>query len=140
MARTTYEQAGTERANRLVAELFELGGIGYVALNVGQDVLLRSAPGMQSTTTEETNFYEELLVNPTLLKLASQRANLDCEGLRYVAIGYGRFIQLILLMKDGHVSLGVSRKTNPGELAARVQAVLEKHELDWSPPNTWLLA
>lgn len=139
MSRTTYQQPGSERASQLVSEIFALGGIGYVALCSGQEVLLRTAPGMVSTTTEETNFYEELLVNPTLLKLASQRANLDCEGLRYIAIGYGGFVQLIMPMKDGHVSMGISRKANAGELAARVQALLQEHGQAWIPPEPWLL-
>jgi hypothetical protein len=93
---------------------------------------------MVSTTAEETNFYEELLVNPTLLKLASQRGNLDCEGSRYVAIGYEGFVQLIMLMKDGHVSIGVSRKADTGELAARVQTLLREHAQAWAPPAPWL--
>ena len=139
MARTTYEQRGSEVAEKLIAEIFKLGGIGYVSLCSGQEVLLRTAPGMVSTTTEETNFYEELLVNPTILKLASQRANLDCEGLRFIGIGYGKFVQLIMLMKDGHVSMGISRKVNIGELATRVQAVLEECGQNWEHPVQWLL-
>jgi hypothetical protein len=139
MSRTTYEHPGSEKATKLLSAIFELGDIGYVALCCGQEVLLRPAPGLVSTTTDETNFYEELLVNPTLLKLASQRANLDCEGLRYIAIGYGRFVQLIMLMKDGHVSMGISRKANTGELAARVQALLQAHGRAWVPPEPWLL-
>lgn len=129
-----------ERAERLISAIYDLGGIGYVALCSGQDVLLRPAPGPRTTTTEESNFYEELLVNPTLLKLASQRANLDCEGLRYTAIGYGKFVELIMLMKGGHVSIGVSRKADAGGIAARVQALLEAHGQAWEPPTPWLLA
>ena len=140
MARTTYKQPASDNAERLVSEVFALGGIGYVALCSGQEVLLREMPGLSTTTTEESNFYEELLVNPALLKLASQRAHLDCEGLRYIAIGYGEFVQLIMLVKDGHVSLGVSRKANTGELAARVQSLLQQHGRAWEPPEPWLLA
>lgn len=139
MARTTYDQPASDGAERLIAGIFALGGIGYVALCSDQEVVLRAAPGLVSTTTEETNFYEELLVNPTLLKLASQRANLDCEGLRYIAIGYGKFVQLIMLMKEGHVSMGVSRKANTSELAARVQSLLEEQGRAWEPPEPWLL-
>ena len=139
MARTTYDQPASYRAERLIDGIFALGGIGYVALCSGQEVVLRAAPGLVSTTTEETNFYEELLVNPTLLKLASQRANLDCEGLRYIAIGYGKFVQVIMLMKEGHVSMGVSRKTNTGELAAHVQSLLEEQGQAWESPRPWLL-
>jgi hypothetical protein len=139
VARTTYRQAASARAEPLVRELFDLGGIGYVALCSGQEVLLRAAPGLLTTTTEESNFYEELLVNPTLLKLASQRANLDCGGLTYIAVGYGGFVQLIIPAKDGHLSLGVSRKAGTGELAARAQALLQRHGRAWEPPEPWLL-
>jgi hypothetical protein len=139
MTRTGYSQPASDKAARLISAIFDLGGIGYVALCSGQEVLLRTAPGLVSTTTEETNFYEELLVNPTLLKLASQRANLDCEGLRYIAIGYGKFVQLIMSMRDGHVSIGVSRRANVGELAARVQLLLEEQGQAWAPPKPWLL-
>jgi hypothetical protein len=131
MARTTYSQPASESAGRLISAIFDLGGIGYVALCCGQEILLRTAPGLVSTTTEETNFYEELLVNSTLLKLASQRANLDCEGLRYIAIGYEKFVQLIIQIKDGHVSMG--------ELAVRVQALLQDHGHAWAAPKPWLL-
>jgi hypothetical protein len=139
MTRTGYSQPASDKAARLISAIFDLGGIGYVALCSGQEVLLRTAPGLVSTTTEETNFYEELLVNPTLLKLASQRANLDCEGLRYIAIGYGKFVQLIMSMRDGHVSIGVSRRANVGELAARAQLLLEEQGQAWAPPKPWLL-
>lgn len=139
MARTGYNHHGADAAEALIAALFDLGGIGYVALGNGQEVLMRPAPGLESDTTPESNFYEELLVNPTLLKLASQRGALDCGGLRYIAIGYGDFVQLIMPMQDGHVSLGVSRKAPVAELAARVGAVLEQHGRRWAPPPPWLL-
>lgn len=139
MARTPYNQPASDQAQRLVSAIFELDAIGYVALSSGQEVVMRPAPGLVSTTTEESNFYEELLVNPTLLKLASQRGNLDCEGLRYIAIGYDKFVQLIMLMKDGHVSIGISRKANVGKLAARVQTILQERGLAWEPPKPWLL-
>ncbi len=140
MTRTTYEQRASDRVQRLITEIFELGGIGYVALCCGQEVLMRAAPGIVSHTTVETNFYEELLVNPTLLKLASQRAGLDCGGLNYIAVGYGDFVQLIMLTKDGHIAMGTSRKTHAGELAARVMSVLQEHGQAWTPPTPWLLA
>lgn len=139
MTRTTYDQPASERAEQLIADVFALGKIGYVALGSGQEVLLRHAPGMQSETTAETNFYEELLVNPTLLKLASQRGELDCGGLKYIAIGYGGFTQLILLSADGHISVGVSRNAPVREIATQVDAILQRHGLAWSPPKAWLL-
>ena len=79
-----------------------------------------------------------ILVNLSLLKLASQRGELDCGGLNYMAIGYGDFTQLIMLMKDGHISLGISHKENPGIVAGLVNAVLKKHEKTWTPSDPWL--
>ena len=140
MAKTNFETRGTPAAESLMADLFALGRVGYVAIGADHDMLLRKAPGVVDETTAETDFYEETLVNPTLLKLASQRARIDCGGLSYVAIGYGDFTQLILLTRDGHVSLGVSKKEPVRELAGRVHDVLEKHDLAWRPAPTWLLA
>lgn len=140
MSRTDCKQIATPNAEALVADLFALGGVGYVALGCGSDVLMHHAPGVQTTTTDETNFYEELLVNPTLLKLAHQRAGLDCGGLSYVAVGYGDFTQLILLMRDGHVSLGVSRGAPVRELAGRVHEVLGRHQRKFENPQSQLLA
>lgn len=139
MSRTDYSQVAAPSADSLIADLFALGDIGYVALGCGPDVLMRHAPGLQTTTTAETNFYEELLVNPTLLKLANQRAGLDCGGLSYIAVGYGDFTQLILPMRDGHVSLGVSRRAPVRELAERVHEVLDQHERKMGNHESWLL-
>ncbi len=127
MAKTDYETQASAEAERLIADLFDLGRIGYVALGCGQEVIMRLAPGVESDTTPQSNFYEELLVNPALLKLASQRGELDCGGLYYIAVGYGHFVQLILPMKGGHVSLGISRSAPAGEIATKVQSVLEAH-------------
>jgi hypothetical protein len=140
MARTEYGQHAVEAAEKLIEDVFALGGVGYVALGSGQEIVMREATGMVSHTTSETNFYEELLVNPTLLKLAGQRAELDCGGLNYIAIGYGDFIQFIMPMRNGHISIGVSRKTAVGEFAARVRPLLERHSLAKPAPTNWLLA
>jgi hypothetical protein len=139
MAKTTYEQPASPLAEQLVSDLFNLGSIGYVALGCGQEVLLRQAPGLRTDTSAETNFYEELLVNPTLLGLARQRSELDCGGLRYIAVGYGSFVQLIMRVRDGHVSLGVARTANVHDIAARAQEVLGKHGLTATAPASWLL-
>lgn len=139
MARTDYSQNATQEAERLVEDFFALGGVGYVALGRGQEVLMRRHPKLVTGTSPESNFYEELLVNPTLLKLAGQRGGLDCDGLSYIAVGYGTFIEMIMRMKDGHVSLGVSPKTQVGEFARRMQEVLERNGAAWTAPERSLL-
>lgn len=140
MPPATYHQPATPEAEALVSDLFALGGVGYVALGSGQEVLMRAAPGLETDTTPESNFFEELLVNPTLLALASQRGGLDCGGLDYIAVGYGGFTQLILRMKDGHVSLGVSRHAKVREIAERAKAVLSRHDRPAERPRPALLA
>lgn len=140
MPQTDYATPATPAAEALIADLFAVGGIGYVALGCGQEVLMREAPGLRTTTTPTSNFFEELLVNPTLLRLAGQRAGLDCGGLSHLAIGYGDFTQLILLMEGGHVSLGVSRKAPVRDLADKVRGVLERHRRSLPHPERQLLA
>lgn len=122
----------------LIQSLFELGSIGYVAIGSEQEVIMRSMPGLITATTESSNFFEELLINPSLLKMASQRGNLDCGGLQYIAIGYGEFTQLIMPIKFGHLSLGVSRKTLCHELAQRVKAVVNQHGLSPVQNASWI--
>ena len=138
MAKTGYEQKSSESVQKLIDDILALGGIGYVALNCGQEVLMRLSPGIESATTSDSNFFEELLVNPALLKLASQRGELDCGGFEYVAVGYGEFMQLIMQIENGHISLGISKETTPGELVSRVNAVLKRHQKVWKAPENWL--
>lgn len=135
MSNNNYESRGTKEAESLVSDLFDLGKVGYVALGAGPEVLMRMAPEAAhlTETTAESNFFEELLVNPTLLKLASQRANLDCGGLNYIAVGYSDFIQFLAQTRDGHVSIGVASETDVPGLADKVRAVLARH--DRLPPK-----
>jgi hypothetical protein len=127
MSYSSFDSAAQPAAEALIADLFALGGIGYVALGSGPEVLMRAAPGLVTTTTERSNFFEELLVNPTLLKLAGQRGRLDCGGLDHIAVGYGDFTEVILSMADGHVSLGVGRKAAVRDVAKRAHEVLARH-------------
>ena len=54
--------------------------IRYVAVADGQQVQMRSRPDLLNTSSSDSDRYEELLVNPTLLTLATQRGNIDCGG------------------------------------------------------------
>lgn len=127
MRQISYSRPADARTEALIADLFALGRIGYVALGVGQDVLMRLAPGFETPISCESNFYEELIVNPTLIALARQRGELNCGGLRYVAVGYGGFVQFVAPMRGGHVSLGVSETRDCKQLAIEVAGVLRRH-------------
>lgn len=127
MINASYDQPADTRTEALIADLFALGRIGYVALGAGQEVLMRLAPGFETPISCESNFYEELIVNPTLLELTRQRGELNCGGLRYVAVGYGGFVQFVAPMRGGHVSLGVSESRDCRQLAIDVARVLQRH-------------
>ena len=65
--------------------------------------------------------YEELLVNPALLKLASQRGNIDCGGLDYLLVRYGNFFQFVLPESWGHVSVCIEADADVGPIQIGIQ-------------------
>ena len=79
--------------------------IRYVALYRDGELVSRQRSDLANASEVESDRYEELLVNPTLLTLARQRGNLDCGGARFVLVGYGNFYQLVIDLPDGHVSI-----------------------------------
>jgi len=98
--------------------------VRYVALGRGQDVELRERPGLSDASSSDSDRYEELLVNPTLLTLARQRGEIDCGGLDYLVVAYGNFFQLVMPVPGGHVSVGVERDEVPTELVGPVRNAL----------------
>jgi hypothetical protein len=98
--------------------------IRYVASGRGQEVQLRERPELADASSSESDRYEELLVNPTLLTLARQRGEIDCGGLDYLVIAYGSFFQLVLPVDGGHVSVAIERSHSPLDLVARVRAAV----------------
>ena len=85
---------------------------------------------LAGASSSESDRYEELLVNPTLLTLARQRGEIDCGGLDYVVVAYGSFFQLVLPLADGHLSVAVERDQTPTDLVEALRAVLREHGLN----------
>ncbi|MBB5341103.1 hypothetical protein [Tunturiibacter gelidoferens] len=79
--------------------------IRYVALYRQGHLTSRQRSAISGASASESDRYEELFVNPTLLTLARQRGNLDCGGAKFVLVGYGNFYQLVLDLPDGHASI-----------------------------------
>ena len=104
--------------------------VRYVALGRGQDVQLRQRPGLSAASSSESDRYEELLVNPTLLALARQRGEIDCGGLDYLVVAYGSFFQLVVPVEGGHVSVALERTQAPTELVGRVREALGSVGID----------
>jgi hypothetical protein len=95
--------------------------IRYVAVGRGQDVQLRERPDLADASSSESDRYEELLVNPTLLTLARQRGEIDCGGLDYLVVAYGNFFQLVLPVDGGHVSVAIERTQSPTDLVEPIR-------------------
>ena len=110
-------------------EIFAIGSqIRYVAFGRGQDVVLRERAGLVDASSSDSDRYEELLVNPTLLKLATQRGDIDCGGLRYLVVAYGNFWQLVIPTGPAsHVSVSIELDADPIAAASRVVSVVERH-------------
>ena len=97
----------------------EIPEVRYVALYRGGEPSLHQRQGIGEASDSSTDRFEELLVNPAILCLASQRGNIDCGGLEYVLIRYGNFFQLVQPIPDGHLSVAI-------EPSADLKAVVEK--------------
>ncbi len=87
--------------------------IRYVALYRNGALETSQRSGITGASDESSDKYEELLVNPILLKIAQQRGNIDCGGATFVIVGYGNFLQLVVALPDGHVSVCFEKGTNP---------------------------
>ena len=98
--------------------------IRYVAVYRKGDLSLAQRPELQGASAAESDRYEELLVNPTLLLLTRQRGEIDCGGLEYVLIRYGNFFTLAYPLDGGHVTLGIEPAADPLAVVAIVREVL----------------
>jgi len=104
---------------RLKEKIFGVANeVRYVAIYIDDKLISSERPGIENTSSSESDKYEELIVNPTLLKLVTQRGNIDCGGAKYVIIRYGNFYELVMPVKNGHVSVGM-------ELSADVMKIVE---------------
>jgi hypothetical protein len=111
-------------------ELFAVTpAVRYVAFATGQEVNVRRREDIDSASAEESDRYEELLVNPTLLLLARQRGEIDCGGLRFLIVGYGNFHQLVVPLETGHVSIAFEPEADPIDHLAAVRDVMDRHDL-----------
>ena len=110
----------------LIEGLFALAPeIRYVATYLDGVHLSAQRPGIEGASSSESDKYEELIVNPTLLKLVTQRGNIDCGGARWVIIRYGNFYELVIPVSSGHVSIGIEQTGHPLVVVERVLPFVE---------------
>lgn len=103
--------------------------VRYVAFYQDGNLFMHKRPGIGKATSSESDHYEELLVNPTILTLAGKRANIDCGGLEYIVVRYGNFYQFIAPASDGHVSIAFGLEANPIAYADSVIDLLSNYRL-----------
>jgi hypothetical protein len=114
LALTTTSAYDLPMFERAIASLFALTpAIRYIAFGDGQTTVLRERAALTSASSSESDRFEELLVNPTLLTLTRQRGDIDCGGLRFVIVGYGNFHQLVIPLIHGHVSIAFESDNDP---------------------------
>jgi hypothetical protein len=112
-------------AETIADELFARHpAVRYVAVLDGSQLTLRERTGLTDGSATESDRYEELLVNPTLLTLTSRRGEIDCGGLDYLIVGYGNFQQLVVPTRTGHVSVAVEHGADPLVVLRDVRAAL----------------
>jgi hypothetical protein len=110
----------------MIENIFNLSdNIRYVAIYKNGQLESKVRPNIAGASSSESDRYEELLVNPTLLKLASQRGNIDCGGLDYILVRYGNFFQFILPQSWGHVSICIEPGADPIQIGTRVKSLID---------------
>jgi hypothetical protein len=111
----------------MIDDIFKLSAsIRYVAIYKNGTLEMRARSGTANASSLETDRYEELLVNPTLLKLATQRGNIDCGGLDFLLVRYGNFFQFVLPTNWGHVSVCIEPDADPVQIGSRIKTYVEK--------------
>src|SRR5215470_7177939 len=99
--------------------------IRYAAIYVRGKLISSERPDLENASSSESDKYEELIVNPTLLKLITQRGNIDCGGAQFVIIRYGSFYEFVMPMKNGHVSVGMELDSDVMKTVAAIQEVVQ---------------
>lgn len=114
----------------LVDDLLAISpGVRYVAVYRGGALQSRERAGLSNASASESDRYEELIVNPTLLTLVRQRGEIDCGGARWVLIRYGNFFQLVTPVEGGHVSVAFEPGEDPLAREPAIRGVLAAHGL-----------
>ena len=112
---------------RLIETIFSLSETSsYVAVYSHRKQVMSSRPGTIGASSSESDKYEELIVNPALLTLVSQRGNIDCGGARFVLVRYGNFYQIVMPITEGHISICVEPHADPLRLIEPILSSLDE--------------
>ncbi len=116
-------------ARLLIRRILDLAPtIRYIAIYDEGLLTSEQRAGIDQTSSTESDFYEEHLVNPTLLLLLEQRGNIDCGGLGFVIVAYGNFFQLVRRFRTGHLSICIGASENPLHIESLLRGVLNRRQ------------
>lgn len=113
--------------DRRTAAAFALDpGVRWVAATrPGEQPRWRYRSGVEPLNDSASDEAEERLANPAILALARARGDWDLDGLRYVAIAYGKLTQVIApLPAGGHISLSLDRSSDATRVGDSLVAAL----------------
>jgi len=114
----------------MVEAIFSLSeDIRYVAVYSGGELVSSIREGVVDASSTDSDQYEELIVNPTILTLVKQRGDIDCGGANYVIIRYGNFYQFVAPIAKGHISVCVEPHANPLNLVEPILNVVNSYNL-----------
>lgn len=123
--------------NRLTKTVFALSkDIRYVAVYQHGRLESVARPDLAGASSWESDKYEEIIVNPTLITLLQQRGEIDCGGMRYVIIRYGNFTQFVHPVRGGHISVAFEPDSNYSRVLPSIQRLLGSENLadeTWDP-------
>lgn len=109
----------------VIEKVFSIApSVRYVAVYLAGKLASSERPGLANSSSSESDTYEEIIVNPTLLTLVRQRGGIDCGGMDYVLIRYGNFFELVHPIRDGHISIGIEPEENPLALLSAIRNTL----------------
>ena len=113
--------------DQLAATAFALDRrVRWVAVTrPGEPPRSRYRSNVQPLNGSASDEAEERLANPAILSLARARGEWDLDGLRYVAIAYGKLTQVIaVLPAGGHISLSLDRSSDPTQVGDMLMAAI----------------
>ncbi len=117
-------------AEQVSEQLFSLSDhIRYAAVYYNDRLQSVSKPNRSRPDWWDSDKYEELIVNPTLITLLRQRGKMDCGGIQHIVIHYGELTQFVHPIQGGHVSIGFEPKTNHLRLLSKIMKVLSTKKL-----------
>jgi hypothetical protein len=110
----------------MLEKIFQLSdSIRYVAVYKEGQLVSRAKSNTSGSSSSESDRYEEILVNPTLIKLATQRGDIDCGGLGFLLVRYGNFYQFVLPASWGHVSVCIETDADPIAIGSQVMSLVQ---------------